>query len=402
MCHLKRLLMILPFTLCLGCSDQSDAPSSGQAKADGAAQARSKPEVTVATVQQRTVPIYASYVGRMEAVQTVEVRARVEGILMERRFTEGSDVTKGEVLFVIDPQQYDNALESARADLARANATAAHARDNVRRLRPLVEHRAVNRQQLDDALATEKEAAAMVRSAEVAVRDAQLNLGYTTVTAPISGRIGFTVVNIGSLVGKGEPTLLATVSQLDPIYVDFSIPEREYLQRAKASLNGASTQSESDSPSVTLILADDSEYQVGGRLRQPDRAVNPDTGTLRLRAEFPNPDRLLLPNQYAKIRLLVTEKQNAILVPEQAVQSGQTGQSVLIVNDKDEIERRNITTGQRQGHLWIVKEGLAAGERVVIEGSQSARPGMAVTPVLQDVPQDQEAESKQSRRSGEA
>lgn len=401
MCHLKRLLIILPFTLFVGCSDQGAAPSSGQAKAGGAAQARSKPKVTVATVTQRSVPIYASYVGRTEAIQTVEVRARAEGILKERRFTEGSDVMKGEILFIIDPQQYQNALESARADLARAKATSDHARENVRRLRPLVEQRAVNRQQLDDGLATEKEAAAMARSAEVAVRDAQLNLGYTTVTSPISGRIGFTAVNIGSLVGKGQPTLLATVSQLTPIYVEFSIPEREYLQRAKASLTDRSGTSKPDAPSVNLILADDSEYHSAGRLKPPDRAVDPETGTLRMRAEFPNPERLLLPNQYAKVRLLVTEKRNAILIPEQAVQSGQTGQSVLVVNDKDEIERRSIVTAQRQGHQWIVEQGLSAGERVVIEGLQTVRPGTGVTPVPQDEADETDDSPKSSNRSGD-
>src|SRR5262245_12503327 len=249
------------------------------------------PAVTVVAVGQRPVPVYGHYVGQTEAVKTVEIRARVEGFLQEQVVPDGADVKAGDVLFVIDPRQYRVALDNARAQLVRDQARLVNARQVAARYRPLYEHQAISRQDLDQADADEKAAAATVETSRAAIEQAELNLGYTTVRSPVTGRMGRAEVRVGSLVGKTDATLLATVSTIDPMYVTFSVSEREALQVWRR--RPAEVPARSGSSGITITLPDDTAYPHQGRLDFVDRAVDPRTGTLALRAMFANPERLL-------------------------------------------------------------------------------------------------------------
>ncbi len=335
--------------------------------------------VTVVAVSQRAVPVYGQYVGQTEAIRTVEVRARVEGFLEQQVVPDGADVKVGDLLFVIDPRPFRVARDDARAQLARDEARLVNARQIAARYRPLYERQAVSRQELEQAEADERAAAATVDTSRAAVDQAELNLGYTSVRSPVTGRMGRAEVRVGSLVGKGEATLLATVSTLDPMYVNFSVSEREALQvwrRRQAELRARPGASR-----ITLTLPDDSIYPQGGRLDFVDRAVDPRTGTLALRASFANPERLLRPGQYVRLQVLLEERAG-VLVPQAAVQESQGSTSVLVVGPDQTVQARTVRMGPRNGTSWVVEDGLQAGEHVVIKGLQHVRAGMRVAPTL--------------------
>lgn len=344
----------------------------------------SPPAVTVVAVAQRPVPVYGQYVGQTEAVQTIEIRARVEGFLDQQVAPDGADVRAGDILFVIDPRPYRVALNDAKAQLARDEARLANARQVAARYRPLYERRAVSQQELEQAEADEQAAAATVEASRAAVEQAELKLGYTTVRSPVTGRMGKAEVRVGSLVGKGEATLLATVSTLDPMYVNFSVSEREALQvwrrrqaemRARAGASG-----------ITITLPDDSVYPHAGHLDFVDRAVDPRTGTLALRATFPNPERLLRPGQYVRLQVLFEKRADALLVPQAAVLESQGSASLFVVRPDQTVEARPVRMGPRAGTLWVVEDGVKAGEHVVVRGLQQIRPGMRVEPTLEAIP----------------
>jgi membrane fusion protein (multidrug efflux system) len=388
------------------------------------------PAVVVAEVVERTVPIVRDFTARTDAVPTVEVRARIAGVLEQVLFKEGSDVKKGQTLFVIQKEEYAAALASARAQLAKAQADLTRARDvsvvatyraqldqrraelgktqkDVARYRPLVEAKAIPQQDLDTALAAEKVAAAGVEAAVAMLRDAELaqrtqvqlteaavlsaqaavtkadlDLSYTTIQSPIGGIIGKLHVDRGNLVGKAEPTLLATVSTMDPIYVDFAVAEADYLRMAPRVRVDAEGRAHDPEARLELFLADNSLFPHRGRVSFVDRALDPKTGTIGVRAQFPNPGNLLRPGQFARIRGTVEERANAVLVPRLAVQEQQGAKTVLVVEAGDKTALRPVTLDEPFGDLYIVKAGLKPGERVIVDGWQKVRPGMAVKPEL--------------------
>jgi membrane fusion protein, multidrug efflux system len=382
--------------------------------------------VVVAEVVQHTVPIVRDFTARTEAVPTVEVRARIAGVIERVTFEEGTQVTAGQTLFVIQPEEYAAALESARAQLAKAQADATRARDasiiaraqaqldqrkadlekarrDVARYRPLTEAKAIPQQDLDTAQASEKVAAAGVEGAEAALKDtqlaqrtqiqladaaiqsakaavtqAELNLGYTTVKAPITGIVGKVQVDRGNLVGKGEPTLLVTISSVDPIYADVGIAEADYLRLAPRIRLDDRGRAQGARAELELYLADDSLFPHKGRVVFVDRALDLKSGTMSVRAEFPNPSRTLRPGQFARVRAVVDERANAVLVPALAVQEQQGTKIVLVVDDGDKVALRPVTVSDRVGEFYIVTSGLKPGERVIVDGVQKVRPGMQV------------------------
>lgn len=343
------------------------------------------PPVVVAAVTQEDVAIYGEYVGETESPRTVELRARVEGFLVEMNFKEGSLVKKGDLLFVIDPRQYEADYQKAKAQLARDEAALLKARQNLARFRSLHAKDAVSTNQLENAITHEREMVA-TRAADLqAVAQAKLNLSFTRIYAPLTGRIGRTEVRIGALVGKGEPTLLATISQVDPIYVNGSISERDYLLTVKRREETEKRKREGKPGKgsefkVTMILADDSVYPYGGTLNFIDRTVDRNTSTLPFRLEFPNPTGILRPGQFARLRVVLEDRKDALLVPQRAVQESMEGQSVFVVDANNTVERRRVVAGPRHGSQWVIEKGLQPGETVIVEGLQRARPGLPVTP----------------------
>ena len=320
------------------------------------------PEVDVVTVGAGSVTLTEDLPGRVQAIRSAQIRARVEGVVEKRLFTEGSDVKAGSSLFLIDARTYQAAADSAAADLALAKLT-------VERYQPLLAVKAVSQQEYDTALAKQKQAAA-------ALAKAALDLENATVPAPISGRIGRALVTEGALVGKNEATQMALIEQLDPIYVDFTQSGSELL-RLKRAFQSGKLQS-SKEVKVSLLLEDGSAYGPQGRLTFTDLAMDPNTGAVTLRAEFPNPKHDLLPGMFVRVRFPQGNMANAISVPQRAVQTSAVGQQVLIVSAEGKVEPRPVKTGGMSGGDWIINDGLAGGEQVIVDGLQKARPGSQV------------------------
>nr|WP_314622587.1 efflux RND transporter periplasmic adaptor subunit [uncultured Noviherbaspirillum sp.] len=354
-----------------------DKKTDAQAKPAG----MPPPEVSVVTVAPERVAISNELPGRIEATRSAEVRARVPGIVQKRLFTEGSDVKAGTVLFRIDPASLQAALSNVQATRARAEANLAQATLKVNRYRPLVQTNAISRQEFDDALAAQKQAQADLEAARASQQTASLNLGYATVTAPISGRIGRAQVTEGALVGQGEATPLATIQQLDPIYVNLTQSSSELLKLRQAMSAGKLKTLGRDQASVSLVTEDGTPYPQTGKLLFSDLAVDQSSGAITLRAEFPNPDRFLLPGMYVRARLEQAVNESAITVPQQAVQRDNNGASVMTVGADGKVAPRPIKTGSAQGDKWIVTDGLKQGDVVIVEGLQKVRPGAAVKPV---------------------
>ena len=339
------------------------------------------PEVSVVTVAPERVAITNELPGRLEATRSAEVRARVPGIVQKRLFTEGSDVKAGAVLFRIDPASLQASLANVQAARSRADANLAQATLKVNRYRPLVQTNAISRQEYDDALAAQKQAQADLEAARANLQTASLNLGYATVTAPISGRIGRAQVTEGALVGQGEATPLATIQQLDPIYVNLTQSSSELLRLRQAMAAGKLKTVGRDQASVSLVTEDGAPYPHTGKLLFSDLAVDQSSGAITLRAEFPNPDRYLLPGMYVRARLEQAVNESAITVPQQAVQRDNDSASVMTVGADGKVATRPIRTGSVQGDKWIVTDGLKEGDVVIVEGLQKVQPGAPVKPV---------------------
>jgi len=352
------------------------APSCAKREAPAAG----APEVYVADVVQRDVPVYMEIVGQTRGSQDVEIRARVEGYLDKVAFTEGSFVHKGQLLYQIDPKALEAALANAKANLATAEARLQKANTDVNRLRPLAEQQAVSQQELDNALSAQDAARAQVDAHKAAVDKAALDLSYTRITSPIDGLVGTTQVKAGNLVGRGESTLLTTVSQVDPILFRAGISEAEMLRIARDAEERRGAAAAREGGRVELLLADGSTYGHKGRLDAVERAVDPTTGTLTVQFSFPNPDRLLRPGQYGRARFVIEEKKGALLVPQRAVQEMQNLHSVAVVGAGNTVEFRNVKVGPRVDGLWVIDEGLKPGEKVVVEGLQRLRDGAVVSP----------------------
>jgi RND family efflux transporter MFP subunit len=411
-------ICVLALSFAIGCN---------RASTDAAAKAPPPPTVVVAPVVQRDVPLVRDFVARTEAVPTVDIRARVGGVLEQVKFREGSGVEKDQVLFVIQQAEYKAALQTARAQLAKAEADLTRARDasavdrgraqldqakaehnkaqqDVARYRPLAEAQAIPQQDLDTALSRQQVAVAGVDAASAALKDtvlgqrtaiqlaeaavesakaaviqAELNVAYTVVRSPISGIISKLAVDIGNLVGRGEPTLLATVSSLDPIYVDFSITEADYLRLVKRLPGLGRGEVPRDTPArLDLVVADATTFPHKGRPVFVDRAVDVKTGTIQVRAEFPNPQRVLRPGQFGRVRAITEDVPNAVLVPQLAVTELQGAKTVFVVGEGDKVVARTVTLGDASDDSYIVLSGLKPGERVIIDGVQKVRPGIHV------------------------
>ncbi len=358
---IKTIIAILLMTAALSGCGGGDKPSAGP----GPGAAMPPPEVDVITVAPGKATLTQDLPGRLQAYRTAQVRARVEGVVEKRLFQEGSDVKAGDSLFQIDARTYKAAAASAKADLAIA-------RQNVERYKPLLEIRAVSQQEFDLAEAKAKQA-------EAASASASQDLENTTVPAAISGRIGRALVTEGALVGKGDATLLATIEQLDPIYVNFTESGADLLRLRQAIKAG--TLKRAVSAKVELLQEDGSIYPLSGRIFFTDMAVDPGTGSVSLRAEFPNPKRELLPGMFVRIRFPEALAENVIRIPQRAVQIGPQGQFVMVVGAEDKVNPMPVKAGDMAGEDFIITEGLKGGERVIVNGLQKARPGSQVKPV---------------------
>jgi membrane fusion protein (multidrug efflux system) len=347
-----------------------------------APQAPPPPEVAVQTITPRRVAVTNELPGRIDAVRVAQVRARVAGILLKRVFEEGADVKAGDTLFLIDPAPFKANVASAQASVAKAEASQRQSQAVADRYKNLLAEHAISQQDFDNAFAAAQQAAAEVLVAKAALTNATLNLSYATVTAPISGRIGRALVTEGALVGQNETTPLATIQQLDPVYFDFTQSSTDLL-RLRRALEAGTVQSISDGAAqVKLLLEDGSHYQHVGKLLFSDITVDPNTGMLTLRAEFPNPERLLLPGMFARGRLEQAVNEVAITAPMRAVSRGAGGTAtVLVVGPENKVEQRSIKLGDAVGDSWIVTEGLRAGDQIIVEGVQKARPNAVVKPV---------------------
>jgi len=355
---------------------------AGCAQKQGALPVMPPPEVGVVSIVSETLPVTTELPGRLDAVRTAQVRARATGILLKRIYREGSDVKEGDILFQIDPAPLKASLDSAQADLDKAKANLESTKAKAGRYKVLVAINAVSKQDYDDALAASLQAQAGVEAGKAAVETASLNLSYASVTAPISGHIGPAQVTEGALVSQTEANQLALIQQLDPIYFDFTQSSTDVLRLRSLFDKGQLQKVATDEAKVTLLLDDGTNYQKPGKLLFADITVDPTTGMITLRAEFPNPDHILLPGMFARVRLEQAVARNAISVPQRAVALGAQGSAtVMVVTADNKVEVRSIKLADAIEDKWTVTDGLKAGDTVIIEGLQKIKPGMTVKPV---------------------
>jgi membrane fusion protein (multidrug efflux system) len=373
---LPRALAAALLLALAACGDKQ--PQAGGAPGGGMPPA----EVGVVTVAPGEIGLVTELPGRLEASRVAQVRARAAGIVLQRTFREGSDVRAGQQLFKIDPASYAATYSSAQAGLAKAQANLAQTTMLAERYKPLVEANAISKQDYANAVAAQKTAEADVASARANVQTAGINLGYASVTAPISGRIGRALVTEGALVGQGEATPLAMIQQIDPMYVNFTQSATEVLNLRRALDAGKLKRaSGGEAASVKVLLEDGTVHSRAGRLLFSDLTVDPTSGQVTLRAEVPNPGTVLLPGMYVRVQLEQAKASNAILLPQQAVTRAGTGDSVMVVGADGKVAPRPVKVGGEQDGQWVVLEGLKAGEMVMVDGFQKLRPGATVKPV---------------------
>ena len=376
--RVPQVLASLVFLLVLaGCGQGSGS----SAPAAGAGAAPPPPEVGVVTASMGEVGLVTELPGRLEPSRVAQVRARAAGIVQQRLFREGSDVRAGQVLYRIDPAPYAAAHQSARATLAKAEANLSQAAALAQRYKPLVEANAISKQEYANAVAAEKQAEADVAAARAAVRTAEINLGYASVTAPISGRIGRSLVTEGALVGQGEATPLAVIQQINPLYVNFTQSVTEVMNLRRALEQGRLKRAGAEGAQVRVLLEDGSEHPQPGRLLFADLSVDQNTGQVTLRAEVPNPRAMLLPGMYVRVKVEQAKAQHAMLLPQQAVTRSPQGDTVMVVDAKGQVAPRTVKIGGSQNGQWVVLGGLQPGEQVMVDGFQKVRPGAPVKPV---------------------
>ena len=357
----------------------------GDGPAPGAGGAPPPPQVGVVTVTPGDVGLVTELPGRLEASRVAQVRARAAGILQKRLFREGSDVKVGQPLFTIDSAPYAAVAASARAGQARAEANLAQATALAERYKPLVEANAISKQEYANAVAAQKQAAADVAVGKANVQTANITLGYASVTAPISGRIGRSLVTEGALVGQGDATQLAVIQQINPMYVNFTQSASDVMKLRSAMASGQFKRAgAADAASVRIVLEDGTEYAQPGRLLISDLTVDSSTGQITLRAEVPNPGGQLLPGLYVRVRLEQAQATNAITLPQQAVTRTAQGDTVMVVGADGKVSPRTIKIGSAKGTQWVVLEGLKTGEQVMVDGFQKLQmmpPGTSVKAV---------------------
>ena len=367
--HFRRLPLsgfIVCAALLTGCDGQENPQQHGQA-----------PQVSVHIVKSAPLAVTTELPGRTDAYRVAEVRPQVSGIILHRNFTEGSDVKAGESLYQIDPATYQAAYDNAKGELVKAQAAANIAHLTVKRYLPLVGTQYVSKQEYDQAVATAQQADASVVAAKAGVESARINLAYTKVTSPINGRIGKSSVTEGALVTNGQSTALATVQQLDPIYVDVTQSSSDFMR-----LKQQTSLQKGDTSSVELLMENGQPYPLKGTLQFSDVTVDESTGSITLRALFPNPQHMLLPGMFVRARIDEGTQPDAILVPQQGVTRTPRGDAtVLVVNDKNQVESRTVVAPQAIGDRWLITEGLKNGDRVIISGLQKVRPGVTVVAI---------------------
>ncbi|TVU73698.1 MULTISPECIES: efflux RND transporter periplasmic adaptor subunit [Cobetia] len=365
--------LLLLGALLAGCSDDKEA--AGQSPA-GASQA---PQVEVVTVTASDVPLTTELPGRTRAYQIAEVRPQVGGIIESRDFKEGSDVEEGQALYHIDARTYRADVASAKASLARAEASLHTSNLQAKRFKQLVARKMVSQQNYDDAVATVGEGRADVASAKASLTSAQINLDYSVVTSPISGRIGKSSVTKGALVTASQDTSLATVQQLDPIYIDVTQSASEVLRLKRELAENRDASAAPEQAPVELVMEDGSVYAAKGKLQFADVSVDEGTGMVTLRALFPNEDELLLPGMFVRARLTEAVAKDAILVPQKAVSRDNQGNAnVMVVNAESKVEAKQVVIGQAIDNQWLVTSGLNSGDKVIVSGLQKIKPGAAV------------------------
>ena len=353
-------LFATALVICASCSSNKEQPPPPP------------PGVTIASVLQKDVPIHQEWVGTMAGNVDADIRPKVEGFLLKQIYTEGSFVRKGEPMFELDARQAQASVEQAKGKLERTRAALAQAQIDVKRYTPLVAQRAVSQAELDKALSMERAAKAEVDGDQAALDNANLNLGWTTVTSPISGIAGISKVGIGDLMTP--TTVMTTISSVDPINIDFSIAEQDYMRFQREKSGQAAGRS------LQLILGDGTEYPLRGRALLVNREVDTRTGTIRVRAEFPNPGNVLRPGQYARIRAATELRKSALLIPQQSVSELQGVYQVGVVASDNKVTIKTVTLGPQFGDMWIVESGLQSGENVVVDGLQRIKSGMVVAP----------------------
>ncbi|MDR9992090.1 efflux RND transporter periplasmic adaptor subunit [Enterobacter hormaechei subsp. steigerwaltii] len=365
-----RCLPLSGFIVCAalltGCDGQENPQQHAQA-----------PQVSVHIVKSAPLAVTTELPGRTDAYRVAEVRPQVSGIILHRNFTEGSDVKAGESLYQIDPATYQAAYDNAKGELVKAQAAANIAHLTVKRYVPLVGTQYVSKQEYDQAVATAHQADASVVAAKAGVESARINLAYTKVTSPINGRIGKSSVTEGALVTNGQATALATVQQLDPIYVDVTQSSSDFMR-----LKQQTSLQKGDTSSVELLMENGQPYPLKGTLQFSDVTVDESTGSITLRALFPNPQHMLLPGMFVRARIDEGTQPDAILVPQQGVTRTPRGDAtVLVVNEKNQVESRTVVAPQAIGDRWLITEGLKNGDRVIISGLQKVRPGVTVVAI---------------------
>lgn len=381
---LAVVLMLSGSLALTGCDDKQDQQGGQQ-----------MPEVGVVTLKTEPLQITTELPGRTIAYRIAEVRPQVSGIILKRNFVEGSDIEAGVSLYQIDPATYQATYDSAKGDLAKAQAAANIAELTVKRYQKLLGTQYISKQEYDQALADAQQATAAVVAAKAAVETARINLAYTKVTSPISGRIGKSSVTEGALVQNGQASALATVQQLDPIYVDVTQSSNDFL-RLKQELANGSLKQENGKAKVDLVTSDGIKFPQSGTLEFSDVTVDQSTGSITLRAIFPNPDHTLLPGMFVRARLQEGTKPTALLVPQQGVTRTPRGDAtVLVVGADNKVETRQIVASQAIGDKWLVTDGLKAGDRVVVSGLQKVRLGAQVK--VQEIT----ADNKQQAASGD-
>jgi membrane fusion protein (multidrug efflux system) len=339
------------------------------------------PEVRVITVGTEPIANVIDLPGRLQAVRISEVRARVDGIVQRRLYTEGTDVREGQPLFEIDPRELRARASAAQAALTKAEATAANATQDVNRYKGLVAQQALSQQEYDAAVARLRTAEADVAQRRAELSAARLSLGYTTVRAPISGRAGRAMVTEGALVSAGAGTLMTVIEQIDPIYANFAQSSSDVLALRKKIASGTVQAPAARQMTARLVLEDGTQYRMPGKLNFVDMSFDEATGTGAMRAEFPNPQRTLVPGQFVRVRVDAGVQAKGLRVPQRAVTVTPTAANVLVVGAKDVVESRPVQLGALEGEYWIIQSGLEAGDRIVVDGLQKAVPGQPVKPV---------------------
>jgi membrane fusion protein, multidrug efflux system len=375
------ILIVIAILTFSGCGkSEKQSPQSGKPGQSGMA-GQPATEVSVITVTSESTPVTMKTTGKTESYREVEVRSQVTGTLLKRTYVEGNMVKKGDLLFQIDPTPFQTAVNQAKANVTQQQASVNKTDRDIKRIEPLLKEKAIAQKEYDDAVSSKEEAQAALESAQASLQQAEINLNYTRITAPISGTTGKALKDEGSLISAGSDSLLTKIHQIDPIYVNYSTSDTEYLSMKRKLDEKSIIVPDEGKFTVELTLSDGTVYPKIGKLNYRDNLVDAQTGTLQSRAEFANPDSLLVPNQFVRVTLKGAMRPNTILVPQRAVQQSQAGHYVYIVNAEGKTEQRMVEIGDWIGNNWIIESGLSSGDIVVVEGTIKIQPGVQVKTV---------------------